>query len=75
MNEEQGSALVKELGSSARFWACDVADTDSISAAVKGAAEWATEAGKPLGGVIPAAGVGNPNLVSRETLLAEGKRT
>lgn len=64
MNEEQGAALAKGLGPAARFWACDVSDTESIAAAVKGAAEWATATGKPLGGVIPAAGVGNPNLVS-----------
>lgn len=64
MNEELAAALLKELGSSARFWPCDVSDTESISAAVKGAVGWATEAGKPLGGVIPAAGVGNPSLVS-----------
>lgn len=66
MNEEMASALVEELGSSARFWICDVSDTESISAAVKGATEWANKTGKPLGGVIPAAGVGNPSLVSQQ---------
>ena len=65
MNEGQGSALAKELGDASRFWSCDVTDTDSIATAVSGAAEWAKQTGKPLGGVIPAAGVGNPALVSR----------
>jgi NAD(P)-dependent dehydrogenase (short-subunit alcohol dehydrogenase family) len=56
---------VKQLGgpSRARFFAVDVTDTESIATAVKGAAEWVHETGKPLGGIIPAAGVGNPALV------------
>jgi NAD(P)-dependent dehydrogenase (short-subunit alcohol dehydrogenase family) len=63
MNAEQGEAFAKELGSSARFWVCDVSDTDSIAAAVKGIVEWVHQTGAPLGGIIPAAGVGNPALV------------
>lgn len=64
MNSEQGEAFAKELGTSARFWVCDVSDTDSIAAAVKGIVEWVHQTGVPLGGIIPAAGVGNPALVS-----------
>jgi hypothetical protein len=41
----------------------DVTDTESIAAAVAGTAEWVSQTGKPLGGIIPAAGVGNPGLV------------
>ncbi|KAH8905852.1 NAD(P)-binding protein [Coniochaeta sp. PMI_546] len=63
MNSEQGEAFAKELGSSARFWVCDVSDTDSIAAAVKGIVEWVHQTGVPLGGIIPAAGVGNPALM------------
>jgi NAD(P)-dependent dehydrogenase (short-subunit alcohol dehydrogenase family) len=63
MNEDLGNAVVKELGSSTKFWRCDVSDTESISAAVKGAIEWSQQTAKPIGGVIPAAGVGNPCLV------------
>ncbi|KAK3299907.1 uncharacterized protein B0H64DRAFT_379412 [Chaetomium fimeti] len=64
MNEELGSALVQELGGSqAKFLPCDVTDTDSIAGAVAAAVAWASETGKPLGGVIPAAGVGFPGLV------------
>jgi NAD(P)-dependent dehydrogenase (short-subunit alcohol dehydrogenase family) len=63
MNSELGDALVKELGASARFFQCDVSDTDSIAAAVKDLTAWTQEAGKPLGGIIPAAGVGRPGLV------------
>jgi NAD(P)-dependent dehydrogenase (short-subunit alcohol dehydrogenase family) len=66
MNEEQGNLLVKELGSgndTTRFFPCDVSDTESIAAAVKGVSEWVKETRKPVGGIIPAAGVGRPGLV------------
>ncbi|KAF4497337.1 glycerate dehydrogenase [Fusarium agapanthi] len=60
MNEETGQELVKKLGSSARFFECNVLETESVSKAVQGAAQWAKETGKPLGGVIAAAGVSTP---------------
>ena len=64
MNEEQGNLLVKELGSdTTRFFPCDVSDTESIAAAVKGVSKWVKQTGKPVGGIIPAAGVGRPGLV------------
>ncbi|KAL2157176.1 hypothetical protein VTH06DRAFT_6397 [Thermothelomyces fergusii] len=64
MNEELGSALAGELGpSSAKFLCCDVTDTSSIASAVESAVAWTKETGKPLGGIIPAAGVGNPGLI------------
>jgi len=65
MNEELGGALAKDLGSATRFMPCDVSNTDSIANTVKAIATWVKETGKPLGGVIPAAGVGRPGLVSR----------
>ncbi|KAK0630207.1 NAD(P)-binding protein [Bombardia bombarda] len=63
MNEELGNALVKELGASATFVVCDVADTDSVAAAVKATVDWVKKTGKPFGGIIPAAGVGRPGLI------------
>jgi 3-hydroxyacyl-CoA dehydrogenase / 3-hydroxy-2-methylbutyryl-CoA dehydrogenase len=60
MNEGLGAEAVNELGSAARFFACNVLETDNIAAAVKGVTEWIRETGKPLGGIIPAAGVGLP---------------
>ncbi len=63
MNEELGNDLVKELGASAKFFICDVADTDNIAAVVQSTVEWVKQTGKPLGGIIPAAGVGRPGLV------------
>lgn len=64
MNDEAGAELVASLPEGcAKFFNCDVLETDSISAAVKGSADWAQKTGKPFGGVIPAAGVGNPGTV------------
>ncbi|KAI2626019.1 short chain dehydrogenase [Hypomontagnella submonticulosa] len=61
LNEENGAAVVKTLPSgTGKFFVCDVTQTDSIAAAVKRIVEWIQQTGKPLGGVIPAAGVGNP---------------
>jgi len=65
MNSSTGSQLVEELGSTrAKFFETDVSDTDSIATAVQGTMEWVKETGKELGGVIAAAGVGNPGKVS-----------
>ncbi|KAJ9150464.1 Short chain dehydrogenase [Pleurostoma richardsiae] len=63
VNEETGNALVKELGLSAKFFITDVLNSDSITTAVQGVADWVKHTGKHLGGVIPAAGVGNPALI------------
>ncbi|KFG87194.1 3-hydroxyacyl-CoA dehydrogenase [Metarhizium anisopliae] len=59
MNED-GHELVKEVGSSAKFFVCDVLNTESITKAVQGTAAWAKASNKPIGGVIPAAGVSTP---------------
>ncbi|KAI1657709.1 3-hydroxyacyl-CoA dehydrogenase [Daldinia decipiens] len=68
LNEENGNIVVNNLpGGTGKFFVCDVLDTESIAAAVKGTIEWAQQTGKPLGGVIPAAGVGNPaTILDRE---------
>lgn len=66
MNSDQGEALARELGSRTKFWVCDVSDTESITAAVNGIVGWVEQTGVPHGGVIPAAGVGNPALVSSQ---------
>lgn len=63
MNEENGQELVKKLGPSAKFFECNVLETESVTKAVQGAAQWAKETGKPLGGVIAAAGVSTPATV------------
>ncbi|KAK8065046.1 3-hydroxyacyl-CoA dehydrogenase [Apiospora hydei] len=64
MNEDNGASVVTKLGADkARFFQCNVTDTESIAAAVQGTVEWVKETGKPLGGVIPAAGISLPSTV------------
>ncbi|KAM0282395.1 hypothetical protein ACHAQH_003076 [Verticillium albo-atrum] len=60
MNEEDGQAFATSLGPSARFFPCNVLETESVAAAVSGAATWAASTKKPFGGVIPSAGVAVP---------------
>ena len=61
MNEELAKELVKEIGGGkSKFFETNVLETESITAAVKGALKWTTETGKPIGGVIAAAGVSTP---------------
>ncbi|KAI0533697.1 short chain dehydrogenase [Xylaria digitata] len=61
LNEELGVEVVKKLpNGAAKFFVCDVLETESIAAAVKGVVEWTEKTRKPIGGIIPAAGVGNP---------------
>ncbi|KAI1827829.1 short chain dehydrogenase [Xylaria intraflava] len=64
LNEELGAKVVQMLPKAAgKFFVCDVVETESIAAAVKGVVEWTGETGKPMGGIIPAAGVGNPSTI------------
>ena len=61
MNTKSGNALVKELGSDhTTFFQTDVSSSESIAEAVKGILEWVKRTGKPLGGVVAAAGVSTP---------------
>lgn len=65
LNAQSGEKAVQELGEErSRFFECDVSDTDSIEAAIKGVSAWVKESEKFIGGVISAAGVGNPGKVS-----------
>ena len=68
MNEENGQEIVKKLGSSAKFFQCNVLETESIASAVQGTVDWIAETGKTLGGVIPAAGVSTPATVIPSSL-------
>lgn len=60
LNAENGDKIVKELGERTRFFETDVTDTESVQAAVNGTVQWIKQTGKPIGAVIPAAGVGSP---------------
>ncbi|PHH92541.1 hypothetical protein CDD83_6939 [Cordyceps sp. RAO-2017] len=59
-NSDNGESAAAELGASTKFFRCDVSQTASIAEAVKAASQWARDAKKPLGGVIPAAGISLP---------------
>lgn len=64
MNDDNGAAVVSELGADkARFFQCNVTETASVAAAINGTVAWVQETGKPLGGVIPAAGISLPSTV------------
>lgn len=71
LNPESGAAAIQQLLSSssssdksnsprAKFFPVDVTDTSSLQSAIDSAATWAQSQHAPLGGLIPAAGVGNP---------------
>ena len=64
MNAELGQKAAAELGSGARFFGCDVTSSGSVKEAVDGTVAWVKETGRPLGGVVPAAGIANPGTVS-----------
>ncbi|EMD58274.1 hypothetical protein GGP41_008367 [Bipolaris sorokiniana] len=63
LNAENGSKVVSELGSRAKFFETDVSDTQAIAAAVQGTVAWVKETGKHIGGVVAGAGVGMPGLI------------
>jgi NAD(P)-dependent dehydrogenase (short-subunit alcohol dehydrogenase family) len=59
LNAEAGEKIVKELGAErTKFFETDVSDTKSVEAAVAGTLAWVKETGRPLVGVVAAAGVG-----------------
>jgi NAD(P)-dependent dehydrogenase (short-subunit alcohol dehydrogenase family) len=64
LNAGAGEKIVKELGERSKFFEVDVSDTASVEAAVNGSIEWVKSTGKPVGGVIAAAGVGGAAKVS-----------
>lgn len=68
MNEDDGEEFVRALGEQgegrAKFFAVDVAGSESIAKAVEGVVGWMGTTGRELGGVVAAAGVGNPGKVS-----------
>ena len=51
----------------AKFFEINVAETESVAQAVKNVVEWVTSTGKEIGGVVAAAGVGNPGKVRTHT--------
>lgn len=65
VNSEAGSNAIKEFGEEkAKFVQTDVTDTSSIQAALDAGIKWIKATGKPIAGVIAAAGVALPGKVS-----------
>lgn len=60
LNPENGAKVAQTLGDRVRFWEVDVTDSPKQEKVVAEIAEWVKQTGKPIGGVIPAAGVGFP---------------
>lgn len=60
MNPANGEKAVKPMGKRAKFFEVDVTESESLETAVKNAIAWTKETGKPLGGLMPYAGVGLP---------------
>ena len=69
LNEDNGQQMVQELaesgaaGNRAKFFQVDVSSTESVAQAVKMVVEWVSSTSKEIGGVVAAAGVGNPGKV------------
>ena len=74
MNEENGEEFAKELGSEGKFFLCNVLDTKSVAKAVQDSVQWAEQSGKPLGGVVAAAGVSIPATVRLFLALSDSNR-
>ncbi|KAK4166317.1 3-hydroxyacyl-CoA dehydrogenase type-2 [Cladorrhinum sp. PSN259] len=69
LNPDAAAPLIKELTPSrAIFIECDVSDTQNIASAVEKIKQWIAETKLPLGGIIPAAGVGRPGLILDKNL-------
>ncbi|KAF3904176.1 hypothetical protein AA313_de0207762 [Arthrobotrys entomopaga] len=63
LNSDLANQVISSTSSTrVRFFQTDVTDTEQVAANVKLAAEWSVETKSPLGGIIAAAGIGNPAL-------------
>ena len=60
LNADNGEKIVKELGNQTKFFEADMSESESVESCVKNVVSWVKSTGKSIGGVIPAAGVGNP---------------
>lgn len=60
MNPGNGEKVIKQLGDRAKFFEVDVTESESLETAVKGVMDWIKQTGKPMGGIMPLAGVGLP---------------
>ena len=68
LNPPPASSLPPSGGGGAKFFECDVTSTTSIASAVAALTTWTSTTGLPLGGIIPAAGIGLPGLILSKSL-------
>ncbi|KAK3708777.1 hypothetical protein LTR37_011298 [Vermiconidia calcicola] len=61
LSAETGNSIVNELGDRVKFYEADMSSTTSVQTAVNAIATWISQTSAPIGGVIPAAGVGLPS--------------
>ena len=67
-----GGQVLTEIGSNkGRFFRVDISDTTSLTTAIFGVLEWAKNTGGKVGGVVAAAGVGNPTKVAYRLISTE----
>ena len=60
LNADNGAKIVSELGDRTKFFEVDVTETSSMESAINNAVTWIKQTNKPIGAIIPAAGVGMP---------------
>ena len=61
LNDDMNGQLLAKLGQGMRmFFHVDVSDTKSVASAVARVLAWTKSTGKKVGGVVAAAGIGNP---------------
>lgn len=70
IDQSSGEEALKHIGTErSRFFETDVSETESIEAAVAGVVAWVKQTGKAIGGLVSAAGVGNPGKVTCSSFL------
>ncbi|KAK6533305.1 hypothetical protein TWF694_002258 [Orbilia ellipsospora] len=63
LNSDLASQVIASTSADrVRFFQTDVTNSEQVAANVKLAAEWSAETKNPLGGIVAAAGIGNPAL-------------
>ncbi|KAK1828983.1 NAD(P)-binding protein [Podospora conica] len=63
LNPPSSTALPASSPNTTKFFECDVTSTTSITTAVAALTSWTATTGFPLGGIVPAAGIGLPGLI------------
>lgn len=68
LNPPPATSLPPSSSITTKFFECDVTSTTSIASAVSALVSWTSTTSFPLGGIIPAAGIGLPGLILSKSL-------